>query len=165
MLGRVTCEIHFLPLNTKRDRTMQWQMLWVESHWSWMQELWSPSWMESPWEWQKEWMLMIWLWLRLMKKYISKSGKLWFWLEPSKHMWTYMWLIGWPPNRRSQYLRPQLGRFLTGKCRIWNTCWEMMQIQRTEKLSFESGRSWHYTREPSTIATHQLGSSKKFCSL
>ena len=39
------------------------------------------------------------------EEYISKSGKQQFWLEPTMHMWTYMWLIGWLPNRRIQYLR------------------------------------------------------------
>ena len=30
--------------------------------------------------------------LRLMKRYISKSGKLLSWLEPAMHVWTYIWL-------------------------------------------------------------------------
>ena len=46
-------------------------------------------------------------WLRLMKRYVSKSGKLQSRLELPIHMWTYMWLIGWPPNRKIQFLRPQ----------------------------------------------------------
>ena len=83
-------------------------------------ELWSPSWMELPWEQEKEQMVMIWQWLGLMNRYISKSGKLGFWLELPKHMWTYMWLIGWPPNRRIQYLRPWLSVSLSGQYRIWN---------------------------------------------
>ena len=33
------------------------------------------------------------------------------------------------------------------------------------KLSYESGRSWCFTKEPSTITTHQLVSWKKFCGL
>ena len=111
---------------------MQPWMLWAKSHQSWMQEPWSPSWMESPWEHQKEQKLTIQQWLRLMKRYINKSGKLQFWLEPPKHMWTYMWLIGWPPNWRIQYLRPWLSGSLTGMYRIWNTCLEMMQILRRE---------------------------------
>ena len=100
-----------------------------------------------------------------MKRYISKSGKLQSWLELPMHVWTYMWLIGWLPNRRIQYLRPWLSGSLTRKYRIWNTCWEMMQILRREKLSFESGKSWCSTKEPSTIATHWLANWKKFCSL
>ena len=141
-------------LNMKRERTMQLQMLWAESHLSWTWELWSPSWTESLWEWQKEWMLLIWQWLKPMKKCISKSGKLQFCLDSPKHMWTYMWLIRWPPNRRIQYLRLWLSESLTRKSRIWNTCWEIMQIERRKKLSFERGRSWHSTKEPSTITTH-----------
>ena len=61
--------------------------------------------MESLWEWQKEQILMIWKWLRPMMRYISKSGNLQFWLEQPRCMWTYMRLIGWPPNRRIQYLK------------------------------------------------------------
>ena len=120
----------------QKGRTMQPWMLWAKSPWTWMQEPWSPSWMESLWEWQKEWMLMIQQWLRLIKKNISKSGKLLFWLEPAGCMWTYMWLIGWPPNRRIKYLRLWSSGFVIRKCRIWNSCWEMTQILRREKLSF-----------------------------
>ena len=141
---------------------MQLQMPWAESLKSWMQEPWSPSWTESLQEWQKEQMLMTWQWLRLMKRYIDKSGKLQYWLELPRCGWTYMWLIGCPPNMKIQYLRLQLSRSLTEKYRIWNTCSEMMQILRREKLSFEGGKSLCSTKEPSTITTHQLVNQKKF---
>ena len=81
------------------------QTPWAKSHQSWIQEPGRPFWMESLWELQKEWMLMIQWWPRLWKKYISKSGKLLFWLEPPKHMWTYMWLTGWLPNREDPILK------------------------------------------------------------
>ena len=82
-----------------------------------------------------------------------------------KHMWTYMWLTGWPPNRKIQYLRPWSSKSLTRKDRIWNTCWEMRLILRREKLSFESRRSWYSTKESSTLATYQLVNWEKFCDL
>ena len=60
----------------------------------------------------------------------------------------YMWLIGWPPNRRIQYWRPQLSGSLTRKYRIWGTCWEMAQILRRENLSFKGRRSDTLPRSP-----------------
>ena len=39
-------------------------------------------------------------WLRLMKRYISKSRSLQSRLElHHMHVWTYMWLTGWPPQQ------------------------------------------------------------------
>ena len=55
-------------------------------------------------------------WPRLMKKYTSQSRNLWIWFK--QHVWIYMWLIGWPPNRRIQYSRPRLSGSLAGKYRI-----------------------------------------------
>ena len=65
----------------KKDLTMQLQISCAESHWSWMQKLWSPSWMGSSWHLQKELMLMTQWWPQVTKKYISQSRKMWFWLE------------------------------------------------------------------------------------
>ena len=68
-------------------------------------EMVSPSWMESPWEQKEVWMLTIQQWPRLMKRYINKFGKLQSRLELRMHVWTCMWLTGWPLNRKIQYLR------------------------------------------------------------
>ena len=91
-------------------------------HWVWTQNLWSPSWKESLWEQSEEQMLITQWCLRLMKRYISKSGKLQLRLEPPMYMWTYMWLTGWPLNRGIQYLRWQLNGFPSGKYSIWSIC-------------------------------------------
>ena len=125
-----------------------------------MQKLWRPSWMESPWEWQDT-----------HNPAVAEADE-----EIHKQVWetvvlaraahahvTYMWLTGWLPNMGIQYLRLWLNGTLTGKYRIWNTCWEMMQTLRREKLSFKSGKSWCSTKKPSPIATHQLANWKKFC--
>ena len=109
--------------------------------------------------------LMTQWWLRLMKRYISNSGKLLSRLELPIHTWTYIWLIGWLLNSKIQYLRPLLSGFPTGKYRIWSICWEMMQMLGRERPSFESGKSWHSAKEPSTIATNCMVSWKKFCGL
>ena len=90
----------------KRDGAVQLQMAWAKLHQSWMQKLWSQSWMESPRDQQEEQMLMTQWWLKLMKRYISKSRKLPSKLESHIYMWTCMWLIGWPIKGRIQYLRP-----------------------------------------------------------
>ena len=96
---------------------------------------------QSPWDWQEEQMVTTQWWLQLMKRYISKSGKLLSKLEPSICMWNYMWLTGWLLNGKVQYLRPWLSGFLIGKYRIWSISWEMTQTLRREWLSFESGKS------------------------
>ena len=132
-------------LNTKREGTMQAQMPWAVLHQSQMQSLWSPSWRESPCEWPKEQMLITQQWLMLMKRSINKSRKLQIWLWPPKCMQTYMWLIGWLPRRRIQYSKWWLSGSLTGRCRIWNICWEKTQTPKKGKLSS--------IKEPFTITT------------
>ena len=74
--------------------------------------------MESP----QEQMFMTQCWLRQMKRYISKSGKLQSRQDPPMCMWTYMWLTGWLVNRKIQYLRLRLSGFPSGKYRVWSIC-------------------------------------------
>ena len=57
---------------------------------------------------QEEEMYMTQWWLQLMKRYISKSGKLLSKLEPPICVWTYMWLTGWPLNGKIQCSGPWL---------------------------------------------------------
>ena len=64
--------------------------------------------MESPWDQQEEQMVMTQWWLKLRKRYISKSRKLPSKLQLPIHLWTYMWLIGWPLNGRIQYFKAMI---------------------------------------------------------
>ena len=57
-----------------------------------------------------------------------------------------MWLIGWPLNRKIQYLRLQSSGFPTGKYRIWSICLETPYTWRRERLSFESRKIWCSTK-------------------
>ena len=75
-------------------------------------------------------MLTTWWWLRLMKRNISRSGTLQSCLELPICMWTYTWLIGRLSSRKIPHLRLWSNGFPTGKYRIWNICWEMMQTQK-----------------------------------
>ena len=90
-------------------------------------------------------------WLKLMKRYISKSRKLPSKLKPPTHVWTCMWLIGQLLNGRIQYLRQWSIGIPNQKVRdlkhllgdYVNTEKGMTLLQEQKKLMLYQGALYH----------------------
>ena len=121
-----------------------------------------PGW-NHPWDRQEEQMLMTQWWQKLTMRYIRRSRKLPFKLEPLICVWTYRWLIGWPLSRKIQYLRHDQLDLQSESTESEASLWRWHR-HWGEVVVFWEWKSWCSIKEPCIITTQWLASWKKFCS-